>query len=80
MTKTIMIDNGRTGMQLARLAAARRTPPPTRAETPTVQLEIAAMWLHEAAMRLTELRHVDLSMNLTRVGHDCEAMARRASQ
>lgn len=28
-------------------------------------------------MRLTELKHVDLSMDLTRVGHDCEDMARR---
>lgn len=79
MTKTLMINTGRPGMQLARLAATRR-PPPTRAETPAVQLEIAAQWLHEAALRLTELKHMDLSMNLTRVGHDCEAMARRASQ
>lgn len=79
MTKTIMIDNGRPGMPAARIAASRR-PPPTRAETPAVQLEIAAQWLHEAAMRLTELKHMDLSMSLTRVGHDCEAMARRASQ
>ena len=77
MTKTIMIDNGRTGIQLARLAATRRSTPPTRAETPAVQLEIAAQWLHEAALRLTELKHMDLSMDLTRVGHDCEAMARR---
>ncbi|WP_312411968.1 hypothetical protein [Shinella sp.] len=59
---------------------AKRRPtasPPTRAETPAVQLEIAAQWLHEAAMRLTELKHMDLSMQLTRVGHDCERMAGR---
>lgn len=79
MTKTIMIDNGRPGMQVARLAASRRTPP-TRAETPSVQLENAAQWLHEAALLLTELKRPDISMNLTRVGHDCEAMAGRAGQ
>lgn len=62
---------------------AKRRPtasPPTRAETPAVQLEIAAQWLHEAALLLTELKHPEMSMNLTRVGHDCEAMARRAGQ
>jgi hypothetical protein len=51
--------------------------PPTRAETPAVQLEIAAQWLHEAALRLTELKHMDLSKQLTRVGHDCAAMVRK---
>ncbi|MCD1264042.1 hypothetical protein B5M44_04275 [Shinella sumterensis] len=75
MTRNLMINNGRPGMQLARLAATRR--PPSRAETPAAQLEIAAQWLHEAAMRLTELKHMDLSMQLTRVGHDCERMAGR---
>lgn len=76
MTKTLMIDNARPGMQFARLAASRR-PPPTRAATPSVQLEIAAQWLHEAALLLTELKHPEVSMQLTRVGHDCQAMVRK---
>lgn len=54
-----------------------RRPPPTRAETPEAQLEIAAQWLHEAALLLTELKHMGLSMNLTRVGHDCALMVRK---
>lgn len=75
MTKTLMIDNGRPGMQLARLAAVRRQP----VTTPAAQLEIAAQWLHEAALLLTELKHPEMSMQLTRVGHDCAAMAGRAT-
>lgn len=51
-------------------------PLPVRA--PSVQLEIAAQWLHDAALLLTELKHVDMSMQLTRVAHDCERVAGRA--
>lgn len=52
---------------------------PTRATTPATQLEIAAQWLHEAALLLTELKRPEMSMQLTRVGHDCAAMAGRAT-
>lgn len=79
MTMNQILEAQRTVNVLRPGRRQTRRPPPTRAETLAVQLEIAAMWLHEAAMRLTELKHVDLSMNLTRVGHDCEAMARRGA-
>ena len=51
-------------------------PLPTR--TPSIQLEIAAQWLHDAAILLTELKQIDLSMQLSRVAHDCERVAGRA--
>lgn len=54
-----------------------RRPPPARATTPDAQLEIAAQWLHEAALFLTELKHPEVSMQLTRVGHDYQAMVRK---
>lgn len=56
---------------------SNRRPPPTRAETPEAQLEIAAQLLHEAALLLTELKHPEVSMQLTRVGHDCQTMVRK---
>ena len=52
---------------------------PLPVRTAGTQLEIAAQWLHDAALLLTELKHVDMSMQLTRVAHDCEAVAGRAA-
>lgn len=68
MTKTIMIDNGRPGMQVARLAVSRRTPP-TRAMIPLV-------WLHEAALAPKD-GDTYPRLNTERVARDCEAMARK---
>lgn len=52
---------------------------PLPARTPSIQLEIAAQWLHDAAILLTELKQVEMSMHLSRVAHDCERVAGRAA-
>lgn len=49
-----------------------------RPKTPAVQLEIAAQWLKEAAIVAADAKEGDLSLQLSRVAHDCEAVARRA--
>jgi hypothetical protein len=77
MTMARILEAQRTVKVLRPGRRSTRRPPPTRAETPAAQLEIAAQWLHEAALLLTELKHPEVSMQLTRVGHDCQAMVRK---
>ena len=77
MTMTQILEAQRTVKVIRPGRRASRRPPPTRAATPDAQLEIAAQWLHEAALLLTELKHPEVSMQLTRVGHDCALMVRK---
>lgn len=53
-------------------------PRPNRrpATTPAAQLEIAAQWLHEAALALKD-GDTYLRLNTERVAGECEAMARK---
>lgn len=72
----IMIAHGNAAVQAARIiAAAQRTKLPV---TPSVQLEIAAQWLKEAALAMQEHNQSGMALQLSRVAHDCEAAARRA--
>ena len=81
MTRTIMIAHGTAAVQAARIiAAAQHTKLPvakSQPKTPAIQLEIAAQWLKEAAMALQEHKEGGLSLQMSRVAHDCEAVARR---
>lgn len=43
--------------------------------TKEAQLEIAAQWLEEAAMLLSELKRSREAANLRRVANDCERVA-----
>jgi hypothetical protein len=65
------------GLRYPRPSRPRRVD--ERPKTPQVQLEIAAQWLREAAICATEAKEGDLSLQLSRVAHDCEVVARRAA-
>lgn len=55
---------------------AKRLIATSNTKSPAVMLEVAEQWLHEASLLLTELKHPDLSMQLTRVAHECASCRR----